>query len=309
MPHLLKPRSLKKGSRIGVVSPARHPPQDWLDKGKAALESLGLEVVMHPQNLRQDFQLAGSDRERAEAINSFFADPSIDAIICARGGIGSYRTVNYLDFDVIAKNPKIFCGFSDITTLLAAMHKRTGLVGIHGPMLISFTELGHPDNIRHFADMLMNGKTTLPDGKASVLRQGTAEGRLVGGNITLLQHLIGTPDDWDTKGAILFLEDDSGERVCDIDRKFWHFRKAGKFDGIAGLVIGDFEGFRDDPSGEWKYSVKAMIEELVPDNIPILLDLPVAHGPVIAPLPLGVKARLDTSAKDGFLRLLESPFA
>lgn len=310
--NLLKPKALQKGARVGVVSPACAPPPELIEAGKAALEGAGFQVFIHPQCSKKDFQLAGSDKERAGAIMDMFQDPAIDAIMCARGGIGSYRTVPHLDFNSIRQNPKIFCGFSDITTLLLTLHQRTGLVTFHGIMLYNlFAE--HDDYNLPFLTDLFFGKLPLnkpiPFTPATCLNEGQAEGRLIGGNITLLQHLIGSTDAPDTNGAILFIEDDAGEKISDIDRKLWHFKTSGLFDHIKGLIVGEFNGFREDSAGEWGHSIESMLHKLIPPHIPVCTHFPCGHGRKMATLPEGVKVHFETSANGTFLSFLESPFA
>ncbi|NDE90947.1 MAG: LD-carboxypeptidase [Alphaproteobacteria bacterium] len=307
----MKPKALQKGSRIGIVSPARFPREEWLVQGKAALEAAGYEVLIHAQNHLQDHQLAGSDEQRAAAIMDYFKDSSIDAILVARGGIGSYRVVPHLDFDVIRANPKVFCGFSDITTLINVIHSRTGLVTFHGPMLLSFFKDHDPDNITHFINFFSGAEPSEPIHypTSQAFTAGAGEGRLVGGNLTLLQNLIGTKDDIDTNGAILYLEDDDGEKLSDIDRALWHFKNAGKFKKINGLIIGEFCGFREDSAGLWKHSIPDLLRELIPAHIPIATHFPCGHGKSIVPLPIGIRARLETTDKQVVLTCLQSPFA
>lgn len=307
---IIKPKALQKGSKIGVVSPARYAPEDWLSKGKAELEAAGFQVVIHPQNHLNDYQLAGSDAQRAAAIMDYFEDASIDAILCARGGIGSYRVVPHLDYELIRENPKIFCGFSDITTLINTIHNRTGLVTFHGPMLLSFFKNNDPANITHFTNFFSASETAVPIHypTAEVFHEGVGTGRLVGGNITLLQNLIGTKDDFDTKDAILFIEDDDGEKPSDIDRALWHFKNAGKFENIKGLIVGEFCGFREDSAGHWKHTVHDLLRELIPSNIPIAVHFPCGHGKSIVPTALGITAKLETKGNQVILTHLESPF-
>ena len=309
--NVLKPKSIQKGARIGVVSPARHAPAEWLTKGKAELEAAGYEVVVHPQNRMADYQLAGTDEQRAEAIMDFFKDTSIDAIIAARGGIGSYRVAPHLDFEIIRENPKVFCGFSDLTTLINVIHNRTGLVTFHGPMLLSFFKNNDPANITHFKNFFNGSEPAKPIHYpvAEVFVEGVGEGRLVGGNMTLLQNLIGTKDEFNTDDAILLIEDDDGEKQCEIDRAMWHFKNAGKFDKIKGLIVGEFCGFREDSAGHWKHSIHDLLRELIPPTIPIAMHFPCGHGKSIVPLPLGTMVRLETINKRVVLSCLESPFA
>lgn len=314
--NILKPKSLRKGSRIAVISPARHAPPDWLTQGKAALDAEGYDVFIHPQNRIADYQLAGTDEQRAAALMECFEDTSIDAIICARGGIGSYRVVPHLDFEIIRENPKIFCGFSDLTTLINVIHNRTGLVTFHGPMLLSFFKNNDPANITHFTNFFNGTEPSKPIKypTAEVFYEGKGEGRLVGGNVTLLQNLIGTKDEINTDGAIFYIEDDDGEKPCEIDRALWHLKNSGKFDKIKGLIVGEFCGFREDSAGPWKHSVHDLIRELIPATIPVAVHFPCGHGKSIVPLPLGTLARLEvakleTTDKQVVLTCIENPFA
>ncbi len=309
---LIKPRPLHPRSQIGIVSPARHALPDVIQSGKAILENMGYTVFVHPQNAEQDFQLAGSDEARADAIMDMVEDPSIDAILAPRGGIGSYRVIPHLKFDVIAEHPKIFCGFSDLTTLLNTITLRTGLVTFHGPLLMNF--LGEHDayNLNFFIKMA-SGKVvpgeTQEFMRTQSLRDGAAEGRLMGGNITLLQHMIGTKDDVSTDGAILFIEDDSAERLSGLDRKLWHLRNAGKFQRIAGLIVGEFAGFQEDPHGDWGHGINELVMDLVPSHVPVCVNFPCGHANTMTTLPLGVRVKFETSAKGTLLTLGESPFA
>ena len=134
---LLKPKALKPNATFGIVSPGEWLEDARFNKGIKTLEAMGYSLKSHP-DFEHNHRLAGSDEERARAINDMFADPEVDAIICSRGGTGSFRTLEHLDHDIIRENPKIFCGYSDITMLLHHIHQQTGLVTFHGPMLTSF---------------------------------------------------------------------------------------------------------------------------------------------------------------------------
>ncbi len=202
---LIKPKPLRPKSQIGIISPARHAAPEVIQTGKAMLENLGHSVFVHPQNSEQNFQLAGSDEARAEAIMDLFEDPSIEAILAPRGGIGSYRVIPHLKWDVIAAHPKIICGFSDLTTLLMTIYQRTGLVTFHGPLLMNFFGEHEPYNLEFLIKML-SGKVakgeTVHYGEARSVHDGKGEGRLIGGNITLLQHMIGTKDDFNLSSTL-----------------------------------------------------------------------------------------------------------
>lgn len=314
MPHpRLKPKALKNNARIGVVAPARHAPREWLDQGKAALEREGFEVFIHPQCYAKEFQLAGSDKERAQAINNLFADKTIDAILCPRGGIGSYRVVPHLDFELIKNNPKIFCGFSDLTTLLQTIHKRTGLITFHGPMLLNFFG-DHDDYNLQFLARLFRNEVVQPLAYPTthVLRHGIGEGALVGGNITLLQHLMGSADDFETDGKILFIED-VDEKLSDIDRALWHLQISGRLKNISGLIVGEFTSLLDDKYGPWGHGVEAMINDIIlphlPAHVPVLSNFPCGHGRIMTTLPIGLPVKLEATENGAFLHYRESPFA
>jgi muramoyltetrapeptide carboxypeptidase len=305
-----KPKALPANGRIGLVSPARAFPQDMLDKGKAELERAGFQVYVHPQTASKHHQLGGTDEERARALMELFTDPSVDAILCTRGGTGSHRLLSLLDYDLIARNPKIFCGFSDITMLLAALHKKAGLIGFHGPMLWNMQGQQPVELMDNFRDMLtgklVNKKQSFM--QAEVLREGKAAGRLVGGNITLLQHLIGTQSDVDTDGAILLIED-TEERWSDVDRSLYHLKRAKKFEKIRGLIVGEFSDMLEEKYGPWEDNYKGELLKLVPPGVPILVNYPCGHGKNMVTLPIGAQVSLEISGKAAFLTLLESPFA
>jgi muramoyltetrapeptide carboxypeptidase len=306
---LLKPNPLKPGATIGVVSPARHAPDEWMEKCQAGLEGMGFKVVVHAQNSARHHQLAGDDEARAKAIMDYFAGPAIDAIFCARGGIGSYRLLDLLDYDLIKKNPKIFCGFSDITTLLTAFYVKCGLVGFHAPMGWNFIDPDPalPPNLKdNLMGQLLGVEQVFP--LARPLREGKAEGRLLGGNLCLLQNLIGTTYDLDTGGAILFIED-TEERWSAFDRTLHHMALAGKFKNIKALIVGELVDMREEDGALWGDDYRDALKKLVPAGIPIVTNFPCGHGKNMATLPIGIAAGLEIGPKTTVLKLLESPFA
>ncbi|MBI3419424.1 MAG: LD-carboxypeptidase [Proteobacteria bacterium] len=309
---LIKPKALHPASQIGIVSPARLATPDVIEIGKSFLQNMGFSVFVHPQNTEKHFQLAGTDEDRAQAIMDMVEDPSIDAILAPRGGIGSYRVIPHLKFDVIAENPKIFCGFSDLTTLMLAIHQRTGLVTFHGPLLMNLSGDHDAYNL-NFLTQFLTGKIPTgqpihyPEGRC--MREGKAEGKIIGGNITLLQHMIATKDEIDMSSAILFLEDDAGEKISDIERKLWHFKNTGKLQRIGALIVGEFAGFREDSNGEWGRDILAILKEVLPSHVPVVWNFPCGHGKKMTTLPLGITARIEISPKGTYLTYTESPFA
>lgn len=302
---MLKP--LKPGDTIGLISPARHAPVERIEAAVKGFERMGYRVVLHPQNHARHHQLAGDDQTRAKALMDMFTNPSINAIICIRGGIGSYRLLNLLDYDVIRRNPKIFCGFSDITTLLTAIYKETGLNVFHGPMGWNFLEpnieLENDLRAAFTGDLKPITITT-----ATCVREGVAEGKLFGGNLCLLQNLIGTRFDVSTDDCLFFIED-TEERWSAFDRTLYHFANAGKFARIKGLIVGELTDMRDEPAGPWTDSYRDALARLVPAGVPIVTDFPCGHGKRLIPFALGMRARLETRNNATVYTPLQSPFA
>ncbi|MEJ0062657.1 MAG: LD-carboxypeptidase [Alphaproteobacteria bacterium] len=310
----LVPPALRPGDTIGIVAPARWAPQEWVEASKSHFESKGLKVKLHPQiELRHD-RLAGDDQARAKAINDMFADDSVRAIVCARGGTGSFRILEHIDYELIRRKPKIFCGFSDITTLLHAIQQRTGLITFHGPMVKNFARAA--SDPRTGSDMLeLLGGHYPADGKdfpAQAMTEGTAEGRLTGGNISMLRNMIGTPYDWSVKDSIIFIED-MDEPIYKLDHMLWQFRQAGKFVGVRGVIVGEMVGLTGgkdglpDPDGDIPYgkSLHDLLREYLPPGIPVCTDFPCGHGDYLTTLPLGAAARIDVAASKTRLSLLQ----
>lgn len=309
----IPPPALYPGATIGIVAPARWPSQDLLDRGCAWLMQQGFKVKIHPHTAERDGRLAGADSIRADAINTMFADTKIDAVLCARGGTGSFRLLDAIDFVSIKRHPKIFCGFSDITTLLNTITQRTGLVTFHGPLLWNFARDGNDARTEHDWLELLLGKFP-PTGKSypsQCLATGEAAGELVGGNLSLLRDLIGTPDTWSGQDRILFFED-IDEPLYKTDHTLWQLRQAGKFAGVRGVIVGDFTPHADDgnPSTDpnnppYGKSLVELLRTYLPPDIPVSMNFPCGHGPYLTTLPIGVKVAMCVSADHTLVRLLE----
>jgi muramoyltetrapeptide carboxypeptidase len=295
---------------VGIVSPGRWPDPAWIDMPKAFLESRGYQVVVHAQNYLKEGQLAGSDAARAEAIMDMFMDATVDAILCARGGTGALRLLDKLDYDVIRKQPKPFVGFSDVTVLLHAISQRCGFVTYHGPMGWNFAQPGNdprtgPELINVIGNRRKHCRLHYPE--VEIVHPGRAEGVLKGGNITLLQHLIGTPFDWSPDGAILFIEE-ADEPLYKIDRALNHLRLAGKFRNVRAVLVGEMVDIADSETGfaregERPYGrdLRDIILEYVPPNVPLGFNFPCGHGNYITTLPVGAAAQLTLGARGGEL--------
>lgn len=316
---MLYPKRLAPGSTIGLVAPAS-PSRDDDDIRMAGevLESLGFRVKESDNLYRRHGYLAGSDAERAADLNAMFADDGVDAIIALRGGYGASRILPLLDYDLIRQNPKILLGYSDITALLNGIFTQTGLITFHGKIAAgNFTDY----SLAEFKKVLMADATKVTIGSAPnfvteegridranrLVRMvpGRAEGRLVGGNLTLLSHLIGTPYAPDLTGKILFLED-IGESVYRIDRMLTQLLLAGQLQRVAGIVLGKFTDCNPEYSSGSSLSLTAVLAERCGQfGVPVLRGLMIGHIDDQTVVPVGCMAELDAEA--GTLRLLERP--
>jgi len=315
---LVKPRRLAAGQTIGVAAPASPPNEP--EKVRFALEtveSLGFRVKPAQHLFERYGYLAGDDATRAADLNSLFTDDEVDAIFCLRGGYGASRLLPLLDYEAIRANPKIMLGYSDITSLLLAIHHLTGQVTFHGPIAgQSFT----PYSLAEFKKVLFSPQAPMTLGappafersegcvekenRITPLVPGKTQGRLLGGNLSLVSHLIGTPYMPDMTDAILFLED-VGEAVYSIDRMLTQLWLAGSLQKVAGIVFGKFT---EVSSSEWIQN--RLLEEVLAERpralgIPAVCGLMIGHVDDQTTIPLGCLAELDTNS--GSLRLLEDP--
>jgi muramoyltetrapeptide carboxypeptidase len=218
-----------------------------------------------------------------------FKNPGISGILCSRGGYGCLRLLNQIDYRFIRENPKVFCGYSDITALLSAFLKKTGLVTFHGAMMRNQVS-GEEGSLQQLIRLLTNAEPVCMELSGRSLTGGIASGPLLGGNLSLLCHLVGTPFMPDLDHCILFLED-RGEALYRIDRMVTQLALSRKLNGISGLALGDFSECEDPKAIEELFE-----ERLSFLGIPMATGLPVGHGHKNQPLPLGLTAELNTAA-------------
>ena len=311
---ILPPR-LGPGARIALVAPSGPLlERDDRTRAESLCRALGFEPVVLPHAERAYGYLAGTDEERLADLNAALTSPQYDAVWCLRGGDGMNRIVAGVDFAGFARAPKPVIGFSDITVLLLALWRETGVVSFHGPVarepmpglarrsfeavLTRATPAGALELPAPPADVLLP-----QEGRVVTLASGRAEGRLVGGNLTLLQSLIGTRFAADLRGAILFLED-VNEDLYRIDRMLAHLRLAGVLDGVAGVAIGQFTDCRRaTPDGG--LGLDAVLSSYFASlGVPVVMGLPIGHIAAQWTIPVGVRASLD--ADSGALALLEA---
>lgn len=306
----IKPARLLPGDTIGVVAPASPPPDPQnIDRAVAALETLGFKVRLAAHVRQRHGFLAGSDRDRAGDLMRAFTDRKVKAILCVRGGHGVTRLLPRLDFAAIRANPKIFVGYSDLTALHCALRARADLISFHGPMLnADFVAHGFPKFTREsFRRTLMQpaapgGICTGYQGKTvSVLRGGTAAGELMGGNLTMLCALLGTPWQPSFRRKILCFEE-INEAPYRLDRMLTQLLNAGLLPQVAGIAIGLCHGCEDVTArrgGEYRQTLADVFRErLLPLRVPVVTGLPFGHVAANATLPLGARAVLDGRAGD-----------
>ncbi|OGP81498.1 MAG: hypothetical protein A2Y95_05210 [Deltaproteobacteria bacterium RBG_13_65_10] len=292
----MKPHALKPGDTIGLVAPASAFDRRDFEAGAAALRERGFAVRHRDDIFDRVRYLAGGEERRADEIHQMFCDPEVHAIFGVRGGYGASRIIHLLDADLIRRHAKIFVGMSDLTTLLLWLERACGLVTFHGPVIAK--RGGWSDfTWRHLVAVLegRQGKTPLrPQGLRTVIG-GVAEGRLLGGNLTLLSHSIGTPWQPDTRGTILFIEE-VNERYFRVDRKIVHLRTAGLLEGIAGVLVGQVH-----KSGERKkngYTLEEVLRDVLGDlGVPVLMGFPAGHGRHNMTIPMGVRVRMDADQR------------
>jgi muramoyltetrapeptide carboxypeptidase len=311
---LVRPPRLARGNRVALVAPAGPLlDRDDLTRAEALCRALDYEPVLAPHAGARHGYLGGTDEERLADLNAALRDSAIDAVWCIRGGYGLTRILGGVDFPALARRPKAVIGFSDVTALLAGVTRCAGLIGFHAPnartsmprfsrrhferVLACAVAAGPLEPLPQPADVLM-----ARENRIVTLQGGVAEGRLAGGNLTLLQCLIGTSYFPDLDGALLVLED-VNEDLYRVDRMLAHLRMIGALDRLAGVLVGRFtELTRSTGDGALGFD-EVLATYFGPLRIPVALGLPVGHIDEQWTLPLGVRARLD--ADTGEVSLLE----
>lgn len=312
---LVRPPRLARGSRIALVAPAGPLlERDDITRAVALCRALDYEphVAAHAGGHHGYF--SGTDEERLGDLNQALRHPEIDAIWCLRGGYGITRILDQVDFEALTRRPRAVIGYSDVTALLAGVGRAAGVVAFHGPTaraaMPSFTRrhfsrvLGNPEPAGVLEPLPQPSDVLVPrDDRVVTVRGGVAEGTLAGGNLSLLQCLIGTAFLPDLDGALLVLED-VGEALYRIDRMLAHLRAAGALAGLRGVLVGRFTGLgRHIDDGSFGLD-QVLAHYFAPLGVPVLSGLPIGHIDDQWTIPLGVRARMDADA--GTLELLEA---
>jgi len=278
---------LQTGDRIALVAPASPFASEKHEIACRLLESRGYVLAPGNHLFRKLGYLAGTEAERAEDLIHAITNPDVAAIICSRGGFGSSRLLPWLPFAIIQKSPKIFLGYSDITCLHLALWANARWITFHGPNLIDMAD--HPESVDHVVSALSgHHEFSWEIDGSQVLRHGIASGTLLGGNLSVLCHLLGTPYFPNLEGALLLLED-RGEALYRLDRLLTQLKLAGVLNRIGGLILGHFHEC-DDP-----LKVRSMVlEQVRPYAFPVVAGLPFGHGSPNQVIPLGASFVLNT---------------
>ncbi|HYF33070.1 MAG TPA: LD-carboxypeptidase [Chitinophagaceae bacterium] len=300
------PPYLQPGDTIGIVCPAGYMPEEKAQTCINTLQEWGYNVkIGFTVGGNSENYFSGTDEERLYDLQQMLDDDMVQAVMCGRGGYGTGRIIELVDFKKFSKHPKWIIGYSDITILLAHIYTNYQVAGMHAPMVSAFNDGGATSEyVLSLKNLLSGGKANYTCPPHAYNKKGKAEGVLVGGNLSLVAHLTGTSSDIKTKGRILFLEDVT-EYLYNIDRMFWHLKRNGKLDKLEGLIIGGFTEMQDTARPYGK-EVHDIIHEIVKDyDYPVCFGFPVSHAPENYALKTGVKHRLIISGEGVTLKELD----
>lgn len=317
MPNYMRPRALRPGDTVGIITPSTPViDPDRLAVVERTMKYFNLRWKMGKNVGRRSVDYKSFVEERLDDLHTMFRDTEVKAVFALRGGYGAPHLLDRIDYDLIRRNPKIFLGFSDITALHLAIHKRAGLVTFHGPTVASgFSNYTQQHFRRALFDATPLGRLTnptetnelRPNHTLRTVRPGTATGPLIGGNLSLIVATMGTPYEVETRGQIFFIED-VGEEPYRVDRMLTHLRLAGKFEEAAGVIFGECAGCAPGdykPSTASPYTLGEVVDNILGAlKIPVLSGLTIGHTTDQLTLPLGVMATLD--ANQGTLEIKEA---
>lgn len=277
------PPYLKPGDMIGITSPAGYITREDIIPAATLMQQWGFKIRVGYTIGKRDHTFGGSDAERLQDFQMMMDDPQIKAIMCARGGYGSVRIIDGINWTKFKTNPKWIIGFSDITVLHSHIQQNLGIATIHSKMCNSFPRIWEnadplqKETILSIQKALIGEKMEYVAPYSNYNRTGTAKGILVGGNLKTLESLAGSTSDINTDGKILFVED-TGEYLYSVDRMFWNLKRSGKLSRLAALIVGGLKTKQDDPGEYFGYTVYDIISQKIKEyNYPVCFDFPVGH--------------------------------
>lgn len=287
------PPFLKPGDVIGICAPARKVSQEEMKDGINWLIQKGFRVREGKHLYNSQNQFSGSDEERADDLQSLINDPEVKAIIFARGGYGCVRIIDQIDFSPLEKHPKWLIGFSDMTVIHSHVNRHTNSCTLHAPMMINLMDDKRNEEAANSIMDIITGKNIRYTCPAHPFNhQGTCEGELVGGNLSLLFALAGTPSDITTDNKILFIED-LDEYLYHIDRMMMQLKRSGKLKNLKGLIVGGMSDMRDNAIPFGKSAEEIISEAVAEYNYPVCFDFPSGHIDRNLPLVFGANVKLE----------------
>jgi muramoyltetrapeptide carboxypeptidase len=310
----IKPPVLRPGDIVGIVAPASNIKADDLEAGCAALRDLGYKPFYFESILERDLYFAGSAARRARELEEMFTRDEVRAIVCARGGYGSNYLLDILDLAKIKAHPKIFVGYSDLTSLLTYFADSAGLITFHGPMVAK--DFAHADGVDSASwERALNGSSEWDldlDSDVKSLAEGSAEGILYGGCLSILVASLGTPYEIRTAGTILFLEDIAA-KPFQIDRMLMQLKLAGKLADVQGIIFGEMLDCRQstNTNKDQGYTLEEVVQRVVGDlGVPVIYGVRSGHvSRRNITLPFGVRAALNVATSGVSLKIMEAATA
>jgi muramoyltetrapeptide carboxypeptidase len=293
---MLTPAFLQPGDTIAIAAPARKISPEEINTAIEVFEAWGLKVLLSPNLFAISNQYAGTDEQRIADLQMLLDNESVRAIISARGGYGTVRAIDKLDFTKFLLSPKWVIGFSDITVLHSHIHMHFGIETIHSLMPINFN-LSSADSKKSIEELrkCLFGENLIYSVQAHLLnRNGVGRGTLIGGNLSILYGLQGSQSDLDTAGKVLFIED-IDEYLYHVDRMMVSLKRSGKLHNLAGLIVGGFTGMRDNETPFGKTAEEIISEAVIDYKFPVVFGFPAGHQPLNLPLIFGREVTIEVS--------------
>ncbi|MCD6018466.1 MAG: putative MccF-like protein (microcin resistance) [Bacteroidetes bacterium] len=297
---MIVPSYLKKGDRVAIIATARKVSKEEIQPAVAFFESYGLLVSLGKNLFESSNQYAGTDTQRTEDLQWALNDPEIKAIIIARGGYGSVRVLEQISFTEFKKHPKWMVGYSDVTVFHNAIHN-IGVATLHATMPLNFTK--NTEATQSMMDALLGNLKEIATEENYSNREGMAKGQLIGGNLSLLYSLSGTPYDIDTKGKILFIED-LDEYLYHIDRMMMQLKLSGKLKNLNGLIVGGMTDMKDNAIPFGKFPEDIILDAVKEYNYPVCFDFPAGHIDRNLAIYFGKEVELKVEDEKGVLKFL-----
>ncbi len=297
---MIIPQFLRSGDKVGVVATAKKVHKAHTLEGIEVLKSWGLEVEIGRHVFASYHQFAGTDGERRADLQQMIDDPEIKAIFMVRGGYGSTRIIDSMDFMALFASPKWICGFSDVTAFHLHLYN-LGMASIHSPMPSFFYAL-NPSSLQWLRDLVFGKNMSHTIHGHSLNRFGVATGKITGGNLSIICHTIGTASQIDTKGQILFLED-VGENLYHLDRMMVQLKRAGFLDGLTGLIVGQFSDMKDNEDSFGTDANGIVLSHVRQHEYPVAFDFPIGHTNENYAVTVGLEAKLSVDATGSTLEL------